>query len=508
FGGEDPVAMLNAGNDLLMPGTGAQAQSVFAALANGKLARAQLDTDVARVLELVLKSPTFRGVPHNDRPDLATHAAVARQAAAESMVLLRNEARGGAGRNARRALPLTPGTGLAVFGNTSYSPIAGGTGSGDVNRAYTVSLAQGLDAAGLRVDTTLAVAYAAHLAAERARLPKGPRNPMAPAPVLAELAPDTAQLRQAAERAGAAIVTLGRSAGEGADRRVADDFDLRAEERVLLRQVAAAFHARGKPVVVVLNIGGPVEVASWRSQADAILLAWQPGQEAGHAIADVLDGRVNPSGKLATTFPGSYADVPSAKDFPGRVVPGAAPAANPMMGQAAENMYGEGIYVGYRYYRTFRVAPAYAFGHGLSYTTFRYGGLRLTGTPGDSMTVTATVTNTGRVAGREAAQLYLSAPRGALHKPERELKGFVKTAVLQPGASETLAFRLAPIDLASFDASASAWVADAGTYTVRVAASSADDGVRATFALPRSVVVEQSRALLAPRVPIAELKAP
>lgn len=514
LGGVDPAAMLAAGNDLLMPGTSAQVQAVLAALASGKLTRAQLDTNVTRVLALVLKSPTFRGVPHSDRPDLAAHAAVARQAAAEGMVLLRNgPVRSGAGGGAparpgaRHALPLAAGATVAAFGNTAYAPIAGGTGSGEVNTAYTVSLAQGLDSAGMRVDTALAGAYARHLAAERAKLPKGPRNLMAHPPVLAELAPDAALIRQASERADAAVVTLGRIAGEGADRKVADDFDLRAEERTLLQQVAAAFHARGKPVVVVLNVGGPVEIASWRGLTDAILLAWQPGQEAGYAITDVLSGRVNPSGKLATTFPMRYADVPSAKDFPGRVVPGAPSAPNPLMGQKAENTYGEGIYVGYRYYRTFRVTPAYAFGHGLSYTTFRYGGLQLTGAPGDSMTAATTVTNTGRVPGREVAQLYVSAPRGTLDKPERELKGFAKTALLQPGASETLTFRLAPADLASFDPSASAWVADAGTYTVRVARSSADDGVRATFALPRRVVVERSRPLLAPRAPVAELKA-
>ena len=265
----------------------------------------------------------------------------------------------------------------------------------------------------------------------------------------------------------------------------------------------------------MLNVGGPVEVASWRDQADAILLAWQPGQEAGHAIADVLSGRVNPSGKLATTWPARYADVPSAKDFPGHVVAGAPPATNPLMGQASENSYAEGIYVGYRYYRTFRVAPAYAFGHGLSYTAFRYGALRLTGAPNgatDSTTATVTVTNAGRVAGREVAQLYVSAPSGAsaaggLAKPERELKGFAKTGLLQPGASQTLTFRLGAADLASFDPAASAWVADAGTYTVRVGGSSDAEGARTTFQLPRRLVIEQSRPLLAPRTPVVELKA-
>ena len=506
FGGTDPVAMLAAGNDLLMPGTGAQAQAVMAALASGRLTRAQLDTNVTRVLELVLKSPTFRGVAASGRPDLAAHAGVARRAAAESMVLLRNEARG-ASPNARRALPLAAGSAVAVFGTTSYNPIAGGTGSGDVNRAYTISVAQGLDSAGMHVDSAVAGRYTRFLAAERAKRPQRPRGIFDPPPSYGEAPLDAAVLQQAATRDAAAIVTLGRIAGEGADRAVTD-FDLRADERALLQQVATAFHARGKPLVVVLNVGGPMETASWRGLADAILLAYQPGQEGGHAIADVLGGRVNPSGKLATTFPMRYADVPYARDFPGRVPPGTPASSNPLVGQPANNTYAEGIYVGYRYNTTFGVTPAYAFGHGLSYTTFTYHDLRLSGQSfADSMIAAVTVTNTGRVAGREVAELYLSAPRGALAKPERELKAFAKTALLQPGASETLTFRLAPSDLASFDPSASAWVAEPGSYTVRVAASSADAGQRATFTLARRLVVEQSRRLLAPQAPITELRA-
>ena len=250
FGGVEPVAMLAAGNDLLMPGTGAQAQAVMGALADGKLTRAQLDTNVTRVLELVLKSPTFRGVPHSDHPDLAAHAAVAREAAAESMVLLRNEPRSGTARsapNARRALPLAAGASVAVYGNTSYLPLAGGTGSGDVNRAYTVSLPDGLDSAGMRVDTAVAGGYTRYLAAERAKRPNRPRGIFEPPPSFAEPAPDAAALAAAAGRDDAAIVTLGRVAGEGADRK-ATDFELRAEERTLLQAVAAAFplmHGQG-----------------------------------------------------------------------------------------------------------------------------------------------------------------------------------------------------------------------------------------------------------------------
>jgi beta-glucosidase len=511
FGGEDPVAMVNAGNDLVMPGTGAQETALRAGLASGTLSRAALDASVTRVLELVLRSNSFRAVASSERPDLRAHAAVARQAAAESMVLLRNESVG-AGAAARAALPLASNQSVAAFGNTSYDPIAGGTGSGNVNRAYTISVVQGLDAAKVRVDTAVSGTYARYLATARLKLPPtGQMNFFAPPPPILEMVPDASFVTEAAARADVGLITLGRIAGEGGDRKVADDFALNASERALVEKVSTAFHARGKRVVVVLNIGGPIEIASWRGLVDAILLAYQPGQEGGHAIADVLRGTVNPSGKLATSFPVSYDDIPYAADFPGRVRAGAAAPANPMAGQASDNAYSEGVFVGYRYAGTFGTAPAYGFGHGLSYTAFRYGALQVTGTPtlaAGSMAVTVTVTNSGTVAGRDVVQLYVTAPRGALDKPERELRAFAKTGVLAPGASATLTFRLSAADIASFDPSASAWVADAGTYTVRVAGSASADGVHATVALAKSVTVERTRHLVAPTAPVAELKAP
>jgi beta-glucosidase len=510
FGGEDPVAMVNAGNDVLMPGTGGQEAALRAALASGKLSRAALDVSVTRVLELILRSNTFRAVRASEHPDLAAHAAVARQAAAESMVLLRNEAVGAAS-NARPALPFSAGRTVAAFGNTSYDPIAGGTGSGNVNRAYTISLAQGLDSARAHVDTAVSGMYARYLVIERAKLPRAnPMNFFAPPPLIPEMSPDAAAVTDAASRADVGVITLGRIAGEGGDRKVADDFTLRASERALIEQVASAFHARGKPVIVVLNVGGPLEIASWRGSVDAILLAYQPGQEGGHAIADVLVGKVNPSGKLATSFPMTYDDIPCGADFPGKAKAGAAPG-NMLAGQASENTYNEGVFVGYRYSVTFGKAPAYAFGYGMSYSTFGFTGLQVTGTPGSaagSLTVKVTVTNTGRVAGREVAQLYITAPRGTLDKPERELRAFAKTAVLAPGASETLTFRLSAADVASFDTAASAWVADAGTYTARVAGASSAEGVHATFTIGKSVVVERTRHLVVPAAPVAELKAP
>ncbi|UYZ64473.1 glycoside hydrolase family 3 C-terminal domain-containing protein [Hymenobacter weizhouensis] len=499
YGGLNAAAQLKAGNDLLMPGTAAQTQALLAALRNGQLTTAQLDANVTRVLELVLKSPTFRNLTASSSPPLQANAAVARRGAAESMVLLRNQA---------QTLPLKAGRTVALFGNTSYNLIAGGTGSGDVNRAYTVSPAQGLAAAGFTVHAPLSQAYSQYLRAEKAKLPKT-KGLLDPAPVIAEMPLEAAQVPLYAQAADVAVVTLGRSAGEGGDRQVANDFTLTAAEQTLLKQVATAFHAQGKKVVVVLNVGGVMEVASWRDQADAILLAWQPGQEGGHALADVLSGQVNPSGKLATTFPVAYTDVPYSADFPGRVKSGAAPPASSFQGQDAENTYQEGVYVGYRYFTTFQVRPAYEFGHGLSYTSFTYSPLQLSKpTASGQLTATLTVTNTGRVAGREVVQLYVGAPAERLTKPVRELKAFAKTGVLAPGKSQTLTFRLTAADLASYHTGPAAWVAEAGTYTVQAGASSLDIKQRASFQLPKEIVSEKSRPLLVPQSAIAELPAP
>jgi beta-glucosidase len=494
YGGHDAVAQLKAGNDLLEPGTLVQYNAVTEALKNGQLTPAQLDVNVTRVLELVLKSPTFKGYKYTSQPALQANAAVARQAAAEGMVLLRNQG---------AALPLAAGRKVALFGNASYNLIAGGTGSGDVNRAYTISIAQGLTKAGFVANPTLSQTYDQYVKGEKAKITK-PKGLLDPAPVIAEMPLAAAQLDPAAQAADVAIVTLGRSAGEGGDRQVQDDFTLTAAEQALLKQVSTAFHAQNKKVIVVLNVGGVTEVASWRDQADAILLAWQPGQEGGHAVADVLSGRVNPSGKLATTFPVAYTDVPFSANFPGKLLD--ASAKGGFMGAPSENTYEEGIYVGYRYYNTFQVKPAYEFGYGLSYTTFAYGPLTVVRSPNNDLTARVSVTNSGKVPGKEVVQLYVSAPKGPLDKPERELKAFAKTNLLQPGQSQTFTFKLTAADLASFRTATSSWVADAGAYTVRVGASSQTTKGQASFSLPQEVVVQKSRPLLVPQQPLHDLR--
>jgi beta-glucosidase len=280
-------------------------------------------------------------------------------------------------------------------------------------------------------------------------------------------------------------VTVGRRSGEFKDRELEGDFLLTGTEKALLEAVSARFRAQGKKLVVVLNIGGVIETASWRKNADAILLAWQPGQEAGNAIADVLSGKTAPSGRLATTFPLRWEDVPSSANFPGKTLLGPDPEAGRgfMRGDRdAEVVYEDGIWVGYRHFATKGEETAYPFGFGLSYTEFGYDDLKLSSTEFEGeLTVSVTVTNTGAAAGREVVQLYLSAPGKVAPKPALELRGFAKTKTLEPGKSETLSFSLTARDLASFDPDSSSWLAEEGTYTVKVGASSEDIRQTATF---------------------------
>ena len=509
FGGDDPVAQIRAGNDLIMPGSPDKSSRIVEAVKAGKLDPAALDKAVTHILNIILNSPEFKKTPITEKPDLAAHARIVRDAAAQSMVLLKN---------ANNTLPLSVGSPashrpghpsgfrIALLGNTSYELIAGGTGSGSVNTAYTVSLAQGLEDAGYQLDSAQKTAYIQYLGKARANAPKGLMALLNPAPPPAELPLTPGKIADLIHHADLAILTIGRNAGEGKDRKLENDFYLSREEKDLIAITAKTAHAQNKKLVVILNIGGVIDVASWQDQADAILLAWQPGQEGGHSIADILTGKTNPSGHLATTFPVNYKDVPSSGNFPG--IEFKDKATKGFFGMPripAEVTYKEGIYVGYRYYETFGVHPAYPFGYGLSYTQFTYSGLT-TAKNNDNIDVTLDITNTGNTAGREVAQIYLTAPADNLDKPAEELKAFAKTKLLQPGEKQTLRFSLTAADLASFHPAASAWITDAGTYIIKAGASAEDIRQTASLAWPKTITVQTVHNVLPPPKPIDEIR--
>lgn len=511
YGGKDVVAQMKAGNDMIMPGIPKQIEILTNAVNSGALDIKVLDKNVERILTVMLLSPRFKGYIYTDKPDLKAHAQISRQAAADGIILLKNS---------NNTLPLNASDKkIAAFGNASYETFSGGTGSGDVNEAYTISISQGLLNAGLDVQKTMALQYEEFINDEKAKQPK-PTDPLMallmPPPPIPDMAVDMLSVKLLAKESDLAIITVGRNAGEGGDRKnVEGDFKLSQNEFDLIKRVTSAFHAKGKKVIVVLNIGGVIETASWRDMPDAILLAWQGGQETGNSLADILTGKVNPSGKLATTFPVKYEDVPSSATFPGKVIEqvnaGATDKKEDIVAaflnpEPIEVTYEDGIYVGYRYYGTFGVGPAYEFGFGLSYTEFEYSGLKVE-TPDfkNKQSVTFTVKNTGKVAGREVVQMYTSAPMSKIDKPKCELKGFAKTKTLQPGESQTITLQLTARDLSSFNTGASAWVADAGKYDVLIAASSTDIKLKGAFNLKKSIVTEKVNPVLAPKVTINEL---
>ena len=502
FGGKDAVAQMKAGNDLLMPGTPDQKKAIKDAVNNGMLDVKIIDANAERMVNYILGTPSFKKNIFSNKPDLKAHAAIARTAAAEGMVLLKNN---------NNTLPFSKAIKqLAAFGITSYDFVSGGTGSGHVNEAYTISLVQGLSNAGYKLDEGLSNAYQTYVTGEKDRQPKKNffEEFINPTPRVTEMTVDNNLINSKAATNDIALITIGRNAGEGSDRKVENDFNLKEEEIKLIENVSNAFHAKNKKVVVIINAGGVIEVAGWRDKADAILLTWQPGLEAGNAVADILSGKVNPNGKLATTFPVKYNDDVTVKNFPGKEFPDQAVKGIFGMKQIpAEVIYEEGIYVGYRYYNTFNVKPAYEFGYGLSYTNFTYSNLKLSSINfKESITATVDITNTGKTAGKEVVQLYLSAPAAKMNKPQEELKGFAKTNLLQPGQKQTIRFVIAAKDLASFDTNTTSWIAEAGKYEVKVGASSAAIKQTASFQLPVELVVEKCHKVLVPQVEINELK--
>jgi beta-glucosidase len=266
-----------------------------------------------------------------------------------------------------------------------------------------------------------------------------------------------------ARRSDVALIFGGMPRGfesEGADR---PHMRLPGRQDELIRAVAQA-----QPnTVVVLNCGSPVGMP-WVDEVPGVVLAYYPGQEGGNAIADVLAGDVNPSGKLSVSYPRRYQDNPTYINYPGSV----------------EVLYGEGIFVGYRYYDTKGVAPLFPFGYGLSYTTFAYGELQVPEMTklGEPIEVSVTVTNTGDRAGKEVVQLYVGDVASSLARPVKELKGFAKVA-LEPGASETVSFTLDQRALSFYDPDRGQWVAEPGAFVVLVGGSSRDIRAEAGFVL-------------------------
>ena len=464
---EGTVKAAKAGNDLMEPGRPIEMERLIAAIDKGEISMEEIDRNVRNILKYIVKTPNFKHYKHSDKPDLKAHATVARKAAEESIVLLKND---------NNTLPMKGNEKVALYGITAIDFFGIGTGSGEVNTAHVANMQEAMIAAGFTLDKDLAEYYRSSYAMQTAT--EKMNGSATDKRHRQEPAISTKAIERQAQANDVAVFVLGRTAGEGADRVVKDDFELTAIERELLQNISMIYHKAGKKVVVIINTVGVVETASWKQQVDAILLPWTPGQEGAYAVADILTGKVNPSGKLASTFPVNYMDAPSSRNFPY--------IWDMTEGRRGERKnvdfteYEEDIWVGYRYFQTNDVEVSYPFGYGLSYTTFNYSKPSVKADK-DGFTATITVTNTGKVAGREVVELYVAAPAGGLEKPARELKAFAKTKLLAPGESETLTMKVSAYEMAAFNEEYSAWETAAGNYQVLFGASVVDIRATATF---------------------------
>ena len=476
-GGDNAVAAMLAGNDMLQPGQDRQYEAILAATKSGELPMEVLDANVKRILEYIVKTHNFKGYKAGNEPDLKAHAQVVREVGADGIVLLKNNG----------ILPLT-GKRVALFGCTSYDWISGGSGFGGTSIGhYTVSLVEGMRSAGYEVYKPLISLYTKHIADEEKRLfPNGrPQFSLQPPARAEEKQLTTEEMDAAIAGSDVAIISIGRKSGEAADRSEAD-FYLKEGEKQLIKSVSEAYHAKGKQVVVLLDICSPIDIASWQDQVDAVVCTWQGGQESGFSVADVLSGKVNPSGKLPMTFQINYGDAYADKNFPSNVDDKTLGAMF-MWGRNKDDdkkrepqanidftNYEEDIYVGYRYFDSFGKPVAYPFGFGLSYTTFGYENLSVSEANG-VYTVKVDVKNTGSRAGRNVVELFVAAPNSKkMNKPEKELRNYAKTRLLQPGQTETVTMTVKTEDLASFNEKASAWKTDAGVYTFMICSSAND----------------------------------
>lgn len=482
FGGTNPPKEIEAGNDLLMPGTRAQYKSLKKAADEGALPMADIDTSVSRILRLILKSHRMQQYKYSNHPDLKAHALVARQSASEGMVLLKNNA----------TLPLKGEKKVALFGTTSFRFIAGGTGSGSVNKAYTVSLEEGLTHAGYVIHPSTKKAFEDFKKAHEKAFKKGEGMlAMMNSSLPPEMIPSAALLTECKNSADIAIITIGRNSGEGSDRLKKDDFDLSDQEQELIQTVSKTFHEAGKKVVVVLNIGGAIETASWKDLPDAILLAWQGGQEGGNAVADILSGKVNPSGKLTMTFPIKLEDHASTANFPldkesmsmnAIFVSHKPKPVEKQIRNVDYTKYEEGIYVGYRHFDKQNINVSYPFGYGLSYTNFVFENMNIT-VVNDTIHISLSVKNAGQVPGKEVVEIYVSKPDTKIDRPVQELKAFAKTPLLNAGETANLNLCIPVTDLSYWDESTSKWTLEKGVYVIHASASSRDIRLSKEFSL-------------------------
>ena len=409
------------------------------------------------------------------------NAQLSKEAAEEGMVLLENE---------NQALPLAQGSKAALFGTGSYGTIKGGTGSGDVYNRYTISVYDALTSTYNISNMAWWSEYMTTFEQKKAQAAEEKQNNDY---VIYQkgsfggadsfLAIDQALTQSDMDKAKAggvttAFYTVSRVSGEGADRTIGKgDYELSEVEYNNIKLIAKNFDK----CVVLLNVGGVVDTKFFSEieGVDGLVLMSQAGMEGGNALADILTGKTTPSGKLTDTWAKNYSDYPAATTI------------GDNDGDNKQEDYKEGIYVGYRYFDTFNITPAYEFGYGKSYTSFDVEPLTVAADE-NNVSVTVNVTNTGDTySGKEVVEVYFSAPDGSIEKPYQELAGFAKTDNLAPGESQKLTVTYKTTEMSSYDEAKAAYVMEDGDYIVRVGDSSRNTKVAGVLTLDKDVVTEQ-----------------
>ncbi len=433
----DRVAALRGGLDWQMPGPqGRHVEAVVAAVENGELDEAVLDESARRILRIVAMA---QATPKGGDFDKEAHHALARRVAVEGMVLLKNDG----------ILPLKGQEQIAVIGHSAENAHFQGGGSSHINPTFVAVPYKELQALAPDAELTYAAGY--------------PTDDS----FCQELIDEAAGLAQSADVAILYIALPTFKESEGYDR---TDLDLTEQQIALIKAVTAV----QPKTVVVLNNGAPVVMSDWIDDVSAVLEGYMMGQAGGGAIADILTGKVNPSGKLAETFPIKLEDTPAYLNWPGG---------------AGTVRYGEGLFIGYRYYDTKKVPGQFAFGHGLSYTTFVYGNATVSAerfTDSDGVTVSVDVTNTGDVAGKEIVQVYVRDHVAGLVRPDKELKGFAKVS-LEPGETKTVKIALDFRAFAFYHPEYGQWITEDGDFDLLIGGSSADIRQTLTVTLDSSL---------------------
>ena len=476
------ATMIKAGNNLIEPGN--VVNDLMDSYFSGYLKESEIDKSVLQILTLMQKTYSYNHYEPPKNPDLESHMLLAEKTAEEGIILLKNN----------NVLPIKINTKTALFGTNQFNTYKGGTGSGDVNSGEMVNIIDGLKKE-IKIFDPLSDFYLSYFDKNKKNISGGltliPHYICSEPNISDNLALDKL-IKESSVINDIAVISIGRISGEGIDRtNTKGDYQLSDSEFDLIKKVSKTYHKLGKKVVVILNVGGIIDIAPWRDYVDGIILAYMGGNTTGTSITNIMIGKVNPSGKLAQTIPLSYSDVPSSKTFPGQDIDGD--------GAVDQIEYNDNIFVGYRYYSTFNIPVAYPFGYGLSYTDFNiFDSKIIENTLNDKknrgkLIISTNVANDGEKKGKEVVQVYIKAPQNTLKTPLFELKAFSKTLNISPGKIENIILDIPAERLASFDEKNDQWIIDSGNYNVYISNSSNINNVQPiSFKIDKKIVINNT----------------